>query len=98
MLSKLYMQAEQAGLDNRLIQLTEEMSELTKAICKLKRYYLEDKTLNQTIYQIRENLIEELADVDFCLEQVKYLLGARDKVENIKEEKLIRTEKRLKGE
>lgn len=93
MLSKLYTQAEQAGLDNRLIQLTEEMSELTKAICKWKRYYLEDKTLNQTIYQIRKNLIEELADVDFCLEQVKYLLGARDKVENIKEEKLIRTEK-----
>ena len=90
--NEFHKQAEKLGLGNRMMQCMEEMSELTKALCKWKRYYSSDPTLRQNIYQIRENVIEEIADTEYCLEQLKYLLGAKGKVEQIKEEKLKRTE------
>lgn len=94
--NEFHKQAEKLGLDNRMMQCIEEMSELTKALCKWKRYYSNDPTLRQNIYQIRENVIEEIADTEYCLEQLKYLLGAKGKVEQIKEEKLKRTELMLR--
>lgn len=94
--NEFHKQAEKLGLDNRMMQCLEEMSELTKALCKWKRYYSSDLTLRQNIYQIRENVIEEIADTEYCLEQLKYLLGVKGKVEQIKEEKLKRTEMLLR--
>lgn len=94
--NEFHKQAEKLGLDNRMMQCMEEMAELTKALCKWKRYYSNDPTLRQNIYQIRENVIEEIADTEYCLEQLKYLLGEKGKVEQIKEEKLKRTELMLR--
>lgn len=92
---KYHKQAEKMGLSNRITLCVEEMSELTKALCKWKRYNSNDPTLRDNIYNIGSNIVEELADVELLLEQIKYLLGAKNQVEQIKEEKFIRTERML---
>lgn len=40
-------------------------------------------------------IAEEIADIEICMEQLKYLLGNKEKIEQIKEEKIHRTEQRL---
>ena len=45
----------------------EEMSELIQALSKHKRLLLKDKTLRVDKTQIRENIKEEIADVNLVL-------------------------------
>lgn len=40
---------------------------------------------------------EEIADVEICIEQLKYLLCNKEQVERIKKQKIKRTWNRLKG-
>ena len=40
-------------------------------------------------------IAEEMADIEICIEQLKYLLGNTEQIEQIKEEKIQRTENRL---
>ena len=94
--NKIYLQAEMFGLDNRMTQTTEELAELIQALCKYKRVQSGDKTVRAT--HIRYNIIEEIADVEICLEQLKHLLDINNVVEEIKKNKIIRTEQRIKGE
>ena len=49
----------------------EEMSELIQALSKHKRLLQEDKTLRVDKTQIRENIKEEIADVDIILTKLK---------------------------
>lgn len=63
----------------------EEMAELTKEICKLKRNKLD-----------RNHIIEEIADVEIMLEQLKYMLHVEDcEIDNYKEIKINRLKERL---
>ncbi len=94
-LSKLYEQAEQFGLENRMLQCTEECGELIQALSKYKRVLQGDKTCKMKRSQAINMVLEEIADVEITLKQLKYLLCKTEAVEHIKVRKVIRTEKRL---
>lgn len=91
----LLQQAEQFGIENRMNQVQEEMSELSQAICKCRRSLDGDRTLKEDIITIKHNITEEIADVEICLKQLKHLLGNKEQVEHIKVQKIVRTEQRL---
>ena len=68
----------------------EEMAELTKAIMKLRRV-ADDYGKTQAAL---ENLLEEIADVDIMIDQLKIMWGPRY-VEEYRRKKLERLAKRL---
>ena len=70
----------------------EEMAELTKAIMKLRRV-ADDYGKTQAAL---ENLLEEIADVDIMIDQLKIMRGPK-RVEEYRRKKLKRLEKRLEG-
>ena len=76
----------------------EEMSELIQALSKHKRLLQEDKTLRVDKTQIRENIKEEIADVNIVLATLKEMYFENN-IEMIKfiEDKLYRTQQ-LKDE
>jgi len=77
------------GFSNQLQILVEEMAELTQAICKYKRFENAKERVD-----IFENLVEEVADVEIVLSQIKMLVG--EKAVNKKvEEKIARQLKRI---
>lgn len=82
----------QEGQENMAI---EEMSELTKELCKLKRVRGIGQPLRNPIPQTTiDNIIEEIADVEITVEQLKYFFGP-EKVEEMKKKKLERLQGRL---
>jgi NTP pyrophosphatase (non-canonical NTP hydrolase) len=85
------------GLGNRKNQLVEEMAELSQAFCKWNRFVSSDPSLakKHTIESIRENIIEELADVKFVLDQVIYLMDVEEEIHNIMNMKADRTFERI---
>lgn len=78
------------GSETQSDMCIEEMAELTKALCKLKRVNISgyDKQ------PILENIKEEIADVLNMAEQLELVFG-HDEIEKIRDEKLLRTMKRL---
>ena len=56
----------------------EEMSELIQALSKHKRLLLEDKTLRVDKTQIRENIKEEIADVNLVLLKLEEMYFEND--------------------
>ena len=76
----------------------EEMSELIQALSKHKRLLQEDKTLRVDKSQIRENIKEEIADVNIVLIKLKEMYFENN-IEMIKfiGDKLYRTQQ-LKDE
>ena len=72
------------GPDLQLNVAIEELSELTKEICKHKRGA--DNV---------DHISEEMADVEIMLEQMKIIFNNRKSVERHKYEKLIRLEQRV---
>ena len=88
-------QAEQFGLENRMIQCTEEAGELIQALCKYQRIQQGDKTCQTDMIHAEYMIAEEMADVELLLEQIKYLLGNEKEVRERKLYKLDRTEQRL---
>lgn len=80
----IYRIAKHYGFEAQSVLAIEEMSELTKAITKYKRVTEEKQPPSKSISEEEaiENIIEEIADVEIALEEVKYLL-------NIPEKKLI---------
>lgn len=97
MKEKLIDQAEQLGFSSRMFQCMEEMGELTQAFCKLIRVGNGDKTCKTKREDLIPNISEEIADVEICTEQIKYLLGIEKEVDEWKEKKIKRTDERLKG-
>lgn len=70
----------------QMIVAIEELSELQKEICK----YLRNK---EQLYLVK-GLIEEIADVEIMLEQIKFLLSLDWQVEGMKDQKIRRTQER----
>ena len=79
--------AEHYGYEKQSQQCIEEMAELTKAICKYQRA----GKVPGTEYA---DLIEEVADVEIMIKQLKYLLGPAD-VDEMVGKKLDRQMKRM---
>ena len=86
------------GYELQSNQLIEELSELTQAICKKKRVSNKFSTYDE-MEEENDNLIEEIADVEIMLEQVKYLLCINQRyIEKIKMQKIERQKLRIAGE
>lgn len=76
------------GENNQLNQLQEELAELIKAVNKYRRD--EDNI---------DNLIEEIADVEIMIQQIKYLLRLNPEyLEMSRINKLLRQKRRIKEE
>ena len=88
--------AEHFGRDRQLQQAIEECSELIQAISKYNRLLNGEYTGKDK--KIIANLIEELADVEIFIEQLKHFLKITDtKIDNIKRFKINRTSNIIKG-
>lgn len=76
------------------MQLTvaiEELSELQKELCKAIRVYNTEDVNNYV-----DNIIEEIADVEIMLSQLKVIFAIRDEeIERVKDFKLTRLEARI---
>lgn len=72
------------GIDNQLNVAIEEMSELTKEVCKNKRGFSNEN-----------HIAEEIADVEIMLEQLKLIFDCEIEVEDWKLQKLARLAKRV---
>lgn len=70
----------------------EECSELIKALCKYDRYFA-DEEMDKRI--LRLNIIEEMADVEIMIDQLKLMFDHNDDFEQAKEQKLKRLAKRM---
>lgn len=78
------------GEENEFRMCIEEMSELTKELCKYIRYNKNDcEDKEDKLKKIKENIIEETADVLNCVLQIKRIVGDCE-VEQIMEQKIIR--------
>jgi hypothetical protein len=73
------------GKNPQLLQCVEEMSELTKEIMK----YVNRKQNNVT------EIIEEVADVEIMLSQLKYCLSIEKEVEAYKTGKVVKISEKL---
>lgn len=92
---EIYKQAEQFGLENRMLQCTEECGELIQALSKYRRASRNDKTCTMNVHETINSVLEEIVDVEITLAQLKYLLCKTEVVEHIKVNKIERTKQRL---
>lgn len=83
------------GIERQSLVAMEELSELQKAISKLVRNP-EEKTKPLEFKGLRDNLIEEMADVVICMDQLKeyYKIKASD-IQTIIDSKQARQRRRL---
>ena len=83
---KVYDEAEQLwGKVAQYDQCIEEMAELTIAINKYKRHFLYNEEMDNK--KVLDNLVEEIADVKMCIEQMSAYVG-EENVERVLEEKM----------
>lgn len=80
------------GEELQINMCIEEMSELTKELCK----YTRQKKISKIQQATKDNICEELADVCNCIEQMTLFFG-KDKVEKIRKQKIERTNARING-
>lgn len=78
------------GINRQTDMMIEEMSELTKALLKLRRYGGDEKLEPALV----ANIIEEIADVGIVLEQLRIYYGPAI-IGDVKESKLERLAKLL---
>lgn len=81
---KIQYIANHYGYENQSRQCIEEMAELTQAINKHWRKEIP----NRNNYELMQKIYEEMADVEVCLDQMKYLLNCHDEVAAMKSYKL----------
>ena len=74
------------GTDLQTMMAVEEMSELTKEICKIKRGKMD-----------LDALAEEIADVTIMLEQLREIYGLNDAVCDHMDAKILRLQSRVGG-
>ena len=79
--------ANQYGRESQVLIAIEEMSELTKELCKYYRRY--DR---------KKEIIEEVADAQIMLEQLIELFGISDEVDRMVDYKLNRQIRRMEQE
>lgn len=77
------------GYDAQSNVCIEEMSELTKALCKYARFGKENAP-----QEVKENVVEEIADVLNMVEQMQYYFG-KEEVTKIRQQKMARTLNKL---
>lgn len=95
---KIKIIAEHYGYDAQSRQCIEEMAELTQAINKFWRVFGNGQKTEKSIAEYRDNLIEEMADVQITLWQMEYLLLSAQEVNHMIEKKLDRQLGRIKRE
>lgn len=78
------------GYEAQSTMCIEEMGELIKALCKYKRHGYEESTK-----EIKDNILEEIADVLNVVEQMSFYFG-KDKIKEIREQKLKRALSKIK--
>lgn len=81
---------DQWGFDAQAMMCIEEMSELTKALCKYMRFNKENAP-----DEVKENIKEEIADVLNTVEQMQLIFGEKE-IEKIRQEKIERTKTKIK--
>ena len=86
------------GWDAQCQVAIEECSELIQAICKHRRRYSRQPLSNMFDCPERDHIIEEIADVEIMMSQLKYFLCADEEVEQEIEKKLERQIRRIKDE
>lgn len=64
------MIVERSNIKDQMFIWIEEMSELTKVICKWARRY--DELEGDLTPQLKQDFLTEIADVTVCLDQIKY--------------------------
>ena len=75
------------GRDSQVLIAIEEMSELTKVICKYKRHY-----------EVEEQLVDEIADVKIMVEQLTELFKLGTEVDKRIDYKIERQLRRIQSE
>lgn len=80
------------GYEAQSLMAIEEMSELTKALCKYKRFGKENSS-----QEIKDNILEEIADVLNTVEQLKLFFG-KEEIEKIRQQKIEKTLNRIEEE
>lgn len=86
------------GIERQSLVAMEELSELQKAISKLVRNP-EEKTKPLEFKGLRNNLIEEMADVIICMDQLKeYYKIKASEIQSIIDSKQARQRRRLEEE
>lgn len=88
---KLKFIAEHYGYEHQSRQCIEEMAELTQAINKHWRKEIP----NRNNHELLNDIYEEIADVEVCLEQIKHLLNCHAEVEAVREYKVNREIQRI---
>ncbi len=88
--------AKHYGYEAQSNQLVEECAELIQAVSKYRRVTaVHPVDVDKKVVAL-DNLIEEIADVEIMLEQVKYLLQIpEDELEAVKIFKINRTRERM---
>lgn len=90
---KIYKEAENLwGLVAQYDQAIEEMAELIVAINKYKRKCLYGEYATNP--KVEANVIEEIADVKMCLEQLEDYMG-EDKVEQVFDKKMQKLQEEI---
>lgn len=84
------------GWDDQCQVAIEECSELIQAICKHRRKYFHRLISNMFECPERDHIVEEIADVEIMISQLKYFLCADEEVEQEIEKKLERQIQRIK--
>lgn len=93
--------AEHYGYYRQSRQLIEEMAELMVAINKHERYGFRPVSTVSDALQVehlRDNIIEEIADVEIMLAQIKHLMDCEIKVDIQKHYKVKRQIERIEKE
>lgn len=86
--------ADHYGYECQSRQLIEEMAELTQAINKMWRIDNEKcEKANIDHIDAYKHIVEEIADVEICLEQIKWLLNIDESV--LEEWKLMKIERSI---
>ena len=91
--------AEHYGYDAQSNQLVEECAELIQAVNKYRRATTGTGIAVTDKGKIAlDNLVEEIADVEIMLEQIKYLLQIPEEdIQGVKIYKINRTKERIAG-
>ena len=84
------------GPDKQIDMAIEEQSELIKALLKYRRKFNGDTTTGEEMQELREDIVDELADVKIMEQQLEIIFGCSDEVEKRIEFKIARQNKRMR--
>ena len=87
------------GFPKQSRQLSEECAELIQAVNKYYRFGSSKDTSTDDSNMLIQNIVEEIADVEIMLDQMKILLDiSNEAVEGVKEKKVNRQLERIEQE